>query len=80
MGAPPHAEDDTEPMSGNSASDSKAVLSANKGERRSRFAPRISETAPEIAGRWSRLARLLFLLGAAVAVWAVLIAAIVFLA
>lgn|SRR5512146_999549 len=78
LGAPPHAEDDTEPMSGNSASDSKSVLSAENSK--SRLAPQVSETEPEIAGKWSRPARLLFLVMAAMVVWAALIAAMVFIA
>jgi hypothetical protein len=65
-------------MSGNSASDSKAVLSAENSK--SPLARQVSETEPEITGKWSRPARLLFLVMAAMVVWAALIAAMVFIA
>ena len=65
-------------MLGNSATDSRSVISAMKRERRI-FAPQTGDTEPEITGKWPRAARLAFILVAGALAWA-LIGAIVYLA
>jgi hypothetical protein len=64
-------------MLGNSASESKSVLTARERKRRL-SAPQIVDAEPEIAGKWPRPARVVFILGAALAAWGVVIAAVVY--